>query len=773
LIVKKMLKTDNSNVQIALRIRSLSAEDLVSVPPKLQKNILSTTPFAPNQVVVQGDKKKTFSFDSVFPPEVTQKEVYDRSVMNLINKFIEGYNVTIVAYGHSSSGKSHTLGISNGLSNTRESKGIIPRAMSTLISYINSAQYKKRKYVMRVSFVEIHGEKIVDLLGEDDDKVKPQIVIRDDSNGQILWSDLQEIKVNSLQEAIGTLSRGMLNRKVSLSKTNGRSPHRHTIFTVTLSQQKFIPIDGDLSNLRNLSPNITLSAPNRQATGALETSKMYEGNWVTVTCKLNFVDLSWRDMDVDIPKSMILPIDHMIRGLGMPKAADTLQLTDNDHNFPSILKEYLGGNASVLVISCVSPAAFQVNETIETLELTSQAYNNKYLISIHQEVGWQNVEHLQDLVLKLKSEVDTLKENEDTNKDAEVKPSSPITEKQRRRSSILASILSNDSTSLPNEKGLITISEKNILQDAKPTNEDPEDLTTYLQKGLGPVIKEYEKSLSALENQLSHTRAALAHSENTVRLQEDKLQEAEKINNQNKHVIDDFKNKISKLKEREDTTESYIKDLETKLESERELHKMKGQESTNKSNDTSGRVKSSDSTNSISQANSIDKKLEQNENKVASMSKSLKELRKQLEEKDHEYRKLEKKFEVQRNNDAKEKKGLVEEIEMRDAIISELENKVENLAKESQPGTKPSSTSEDKSKSKDRDVATNAELLQTIEELRRKLAKSEEDNIQNQSLIDTLEFTLSESEENLNKQLVALRNREDELVKQIKSLKSQ
>lgn len=75
---------------LALRIRTLSAEELLPIPPRLQKHVLSTTPFAPNQVIVQGERKQVFSFDNVFAPEVSQKEIYDRVVMNMIDKFIEG-----------------------------------------------------------------------------------------------------------------------------------------------------------------------------------------------------------------------------------------------------------------------------------------------------------------------------------------------------------------------------------------------------------------------------------------------------------------------------------------------------------------------------------------------------------------------------------------------------------------------------------------------------------------------------------------------------------
>ncbi|RHZ83184.1 hypothetical protein Glove_99g330 [Diversispora epigaea] len=774
----------SSNVQIALRIRALSAEELLSVPARLQKNVLSTTPFAPNQVIVQGERKQVFSFDNVFAPEVSQKEIYDRVVMNMIDKVIEGYNVTILSYGHASSGKSHTLGISDGVSYTRESKGIIPRAMSTLISYINSAQYKKRKYSMRISFVEINDEKIIDLLGEDNDKIKPQILIRDESNGQILWSGLQEIKVNSLEEAINILSRGMLNRQINTSKLNNRSSHRHTIFSVTLSQQKFIPVNGDSVNSSNLSPSML---SNKQFSGSKEINKQYEGDWVTVTSKLHFVDLSWKDMDKDIPKSVILPISHVISNLGKKteEVSEVPRSISNAQNCPPILKEYLGGNAKVLVISCVSPAAFQVKETINTLELATQARNNSDTTVIHQEIGWHNVEHLQDLVLKLRAEVKALQGNEPNSLNT------PVNEKQRRRSSILANILVNGHL-LQNEKDSTNLDDKisSISQDLPKILEGE-----ALHQGLGPIIEEYEKSILSLENQLSHVRAALAYSENALRLQEDKLKGAEETNKQNVHTINDLKNHISKLKERKETTESYIKDLEAKLESLEPEHQKEKEIINSELN-----IPDNKDTKLIK---SYENKLEQSQNKVVTMTKSIKDLKRSLEEKNDKYQKLEERFSKQKKNDEKEKKYLVEEIESRDNMVAELGKKIENLVdeitslKEIQTPNSTNLTNSSNltnsfveqviskeiiSESKvsitgkeEESEVSNAELLVAIQKLHKRLAKFEEEATQNQQLIDTLEATLIENEDNLiaaNKKLSILQNREDGLLKQIKALNS-
>lgn len=98
--------------------------------------------------------------------------------------------MTVLAFGHTSSGKSYTMGTTE--KSTQESKGIIPRSITTLFSCVNSTQYKTRKPFMKVSFVEIYNDKLTDLLCEGGDRK-----LNTSLNG------LQEIRVNSAEEVMG------------------------------------------------------------------------------------------------------------------------------------------------------------------------------------------------------------------------------------------------------------------------------------------------------------------------------------------------------------------------------------------------------------------------------------------------------------------------------------------------------------------------------------------------------------------------------------------
>ena len=58
--------------------------------------------------------RKLFVFDRVFSEEIAQDGVWDY-VSDCVNAFLQGYNVSLLAYGQSGAGKSYTMGTSGPL----------------------------------------------------------------------------------------------------------------------------------------------------------------------------------------------------------------------------------------------------------------------------------------------------------------------------------------------------------------------------------------------------------------------------------------------------------------------------------------------------------------------------------------------------------------------------------------------------------------------------------------------------------------------------------
>lgn len=55
--------------------------------------------------------KKLFVFDKVFGEDVNQEGIWDY-LSESVRSFVEGYNVSMLAYGQSGAGKSYTMGTS-------------------------------------------------------------------------------------------------------------------------------------------------------------------------------------------------------------------------------------------------------------------------------------------------------------------------------------------------------------------------------------------------------------------------------------------------------------------------------------------------------------------------------------------------------------------------------------------------------------------------------------------------------------------------------------
>lgn len=108
--VKRTNNNELTSVQVAVRIRPTTEHDNQSIPTRWQKTVVH--PSSSNSISIDnsiaGNQSNNFIFDRVHGPLDSQDIIYENNVQNLVNKFIDGYNVTILAYGQTSSGKSYT-----------------------------------------------------------------------------------------------------------------------------------------------------------------------------------------------------------------------------------------------------------------------------------------------------------------------------------------------------------------------------------------------------------------------------------------------------------------------------------------------------------------------------------------------------------------------------------------------------------------------------------------------------------------------------------------
>ena len=72
------------------------------------------------QQIRQTITNELFTFDQIYNEQMTTPEIFEDHFQHMISQAVSGYNVTIFAYGQTSSGKTHTM------SGAENEMGIIP-----------------------------------------------------------------------------------------------------------------------------------------------------------------------------------------------------------------------------------------------------------------------------------------------------------------------------------------------------------------------------------------------------------------------------------------------------------------------------------------------------------------------------------------------------------------------------------------------------------------------------------------------------------------------
>lgn len=81
------------------------------------------------------------NLDKVFCGKSTNYDVFYNIVRPIIDKSVQGFNGTVLAYGETASGKTHTM------SGNESNPGIIPLAINYMFYIMNSST--NREYLLR------------------------------------------------------------------------------------------------------------------------------------------------------------------------------------------------------------------------------------------------------------------------------------------------------------------------------------------------------------------------------------------------------------------------------------------------------------------------------------------------------------------------------------------------------------------------------------------------------------------------------------------------
>ena len=310
-----------------------------------------------------------FTFDTVLPPQVKQQEMYQTCAKSVVLSTVEGYNGTVLAYGQTGSGKTHTMQGTVQTSRSGE-RGIIPRAVDDIFSYIRNNggasggfENLSKKYLVRVSYLQIYNEQISDLLKPD----RSNLAIREEKKRGLFVEGLSEWVVRSPGEAMSLVHEGAARRATGATRINELSSRSHAIFIITtesceLSQEPVSPAKASPMGGRGYA-----AKPKKVQVGKLNLVDLAGSERVNVTGAAGK-----RLEECKMINQSLSALGKVISCLTGPSGPQK-HIPYRDSKLTRILQDSLGGNCKTTMIATVSPLPSSYAESLSTLKFAHRA----------------------------------------------------------------------------------------------------------------------------------------------------------------------------------------------------------------------------------------------------------------------------------------------------------------------------------------------------------------------------------------------------------------
>ena len=130
-------------VEVSCRIRPLNGSKCIE---RISETAVKLVAPAGSHGFKSNPVSLFYTFNNIFPEEDSQKVVFDKLALPLVNELIQGKNSLLFAYGVTCSGKTHTMiGQAN-------NPGILPRCLDVVFNSIGENQ--ARPYVSCYNFTK-------------------------------------------------------------------------------------------------------------------------------------------------------------------------------------------------------------------------------------------------------------------------------------------------------------------------------------------------------------------------------------------------------------------------------------------------------------------------------------------------------------------------------------------------------------------------------------------------------------------------------------------
>lgn len=482
---------------MGLRARPLTEKERLS-------NCTECISYIPNEPQILIGTDKSFTYDYVFDSNTDQASVYSTAAHPLVQKFMEGFNATILAYGQTGSGKTYSMGTGLEHTNNPDHEGIVPRCIVDLFDKLESRAQEETDftYEIAVSFLELYNEELIDLLNPATSQKRKgnansianttEVTIREDIAGNIYWSGVREEPCQDPEQVLGFLAKGSLCRTTGSTDMNTVSSRSHAIFSVILKQNQ-PDQDGSTKSLTSKFHFVDLAGSERLKRTNAQGDRAKEGIAIN---------------------SGLLALGNVISALG-DESRRSAHVPYRDSKLTRLLQDSLGGNSQTLMLACVSPADSNFMETLNTLKYANRARNIKNRVTINQDFAGNSIEinQLRSLVARLRMEITALRAEKTGDSFADSIQRDDHTIALKKENARLRERIDDLSAHLiqaTSERDTL-IMERELDEFVTPSQDNNNNPTPpSTQANVHPIIAQYQKTIQDLNNELADTRDRLS-----------------------------------------------------------------------------------------------------------------------------------------------------------------------------------------------------------------------------------------------------------------------
>lgn len=377
-------------IRVVIRVRPLAAPSN-NDDGSSRKEAVAVLPEQPDTVCVYTDAERqraaTFRCDTFLPSSASQPDVFDQlRVKELVEAALDGFPVTIFAYGQTGAGKSFTIfgkeeaSGSSGEAAARKKKptgdvqptdGLMPRTAAYLMDVIDARRHEV-EYTLRVTCVEIYNEQVRDVF----DPRKEALAVRSSKQHGFFLENATVVECATAKEIVKVVKAAASNRARSSHLLNDCSNRSHCLVTIYIDA---LPINEGNNDGQGATPArgktygkltiVDLAGSERATdTGAAGVQLRETGHINKSLYCLNQVIQAMNSK----AKSKFVP--YRDSKLTMVSACMVDGCSTEGSNavigalIAKLLLDSLGGNSKTLMVACVNAAPQFASESVRTLE---------------------------------------------------------------------------------------------------------------------------------------------------------------------------------------------------------------------------------------------------------------------------------------------------------------------------------------------------------------------------------------------------------------------